>query len=905
VNEPNDATRPEPPDSGTHTDATFVPPPDEQARLAAERGRVSVPGFVVEAVLGRGAYGVVYRACQDGLNRPVALKMLLGGPYAGETARARFLLEAEAVAALEHPHIVRVFQFGEAADHPYLAMELVPGGTLADRIKAGGPLPPPDAARVAAQLARAVAHAHSRGVVHRDIKPGNVLLAADGAPKLTDFGLAKVGRSDITMSGQVLGTPAYMSPEQAAGKVREVGTHSDVYALGAVLYDLLTGRPPFASDSKAVTLQKVMTEEPERPRRLNAAVPLDLETICLKCLEKSPDRRYPAAAALADELERFLAGRPILARPTGPAARAAKWVRRNPLPTAALALLCLAVASLTAAAWAQWRSAQLELAAAAAGRNETAERERRLGAERDVLHRERLRAIESSLRGARLKEGLTDLAAAEADGVPIPPEVRFLEVDALEAVGWLGDARQRLETATLQAEYAGRRDTRLADLSVGFDDARSRALFEAAAADPTRPEADRAFARAMLAPTINEALPVFRRALEAAPSFLPARRAYCLSLLCAGQLPDAVRAAEDGLLLYPEHPDFAWALLLSHAFAGDRDRAAAALARLKPLVRPELHPGLARVAELLPLLTVEFHAAVFGMPAPPAQFQLTAFMVADPLANDALGLAAGRPVQRRGDLQLRLPSPCRASLRAFWELIREAGLGRDVVVAIGRDDAATARMAAAVRDNPEGFMRFQYAMVLLTRAFEYQSRNPKDGDGFRERMAAAGAAFELASTSHGLVDVRLIALEKAVSCFSLAGKPGWAPEPRREWVVKGHDLLQRRLRMPEPVHPVNFETFVKSGRNFGNLSGDYTTARAVLRDWESRSPGDLGAARLRAEVEFNALVNAIDSHPALGAAERVLAQNPNDAGMRDIVEKYRKMFRLAPPALAPPPRPVE
>jgi hypothetical protein len=308
-------------------------------------GELAVPGYEIEGELGRGGMGVVYRATQTGLNRPVALKVLVAGPFAGPALRARFLLEAESVAALEHPNVVRVFAFGESGGHPYLAMEFVPGGTLADHINRNGPLPGRRAAELVARLAGAVAHAHSRGVVHRDIKPLNVLLTLEGEPRLTDFGLAKVGRAnhELSVTGQVLGTPAYMAPEQAAGKVHEVGTATDVYALGAVLYDVLTGRPPFQADSAAVTLQKVLTEEPERPRALNASIPRDLETICLKCLEKDPARRYPTAQALADDLERYLRNEPISARPAGALERAVKWVKRNKVVAVSGATVALAL----------------------------------------------------------------------------------------------------------------------------------------------------------------------------------------------------------------------------------------------------------------------------------------------------------------------------------------------------------------------------------------------------------------------------------------------------------------------------------------------------------------------------------------------------------------------------------
>jgi formylglycine-generating enzyme required for sulfatase activity len=333
----------------TGSSGTVVAPLGQHARLAAAGAPGAtgatppgaVPGFEIDRELGRGGMGVVYQATQVGLGRTVALKMLVAGPYADPGLRARFLLEAESVAALEHPHIVRVYAFGEAGGHPYLAMEFVSGGSLSDRLRAAGPLPARAAAELLAALAGAVAHAHSRGVVHRDIKPANVLLTAEGELRLADFGLAKVGHSDLSVTGQVLGTPAYMAPEQAAGRIHDVGTGADVYALGAVLYDLLTGRPPFHGDSAALTLQKVMTVEPIRPRTLRPGVPRDLETICLKCLEKSPAKRYATADLLAADLGAFLAGRPISARPAGAAERAWKWVKRNPGRASAVAAVVL------------------------------------------------------------------------------------------------------------------------------------------------------------------------------------------------------------------------------------------------------------------------------------------------------------------------------------------------------------------------------------------------------------------------------------------------------------------------------------------------------------------------------------------------------------------------------------
>ncbi len=444
----NDPTRSHPEPDGTRTNRTHVTPPDEQARLAGDFGGIAVPGFEVEAPLGSGSFGVVYKARQVGLNRTVALKMLLGGPYASPAARARFLLEAEAVAALEHPHIVRVFAVGEHAAHPYIAMELVPGGTLADRVKAGGPLPPGDAAQVVVKLAGAVAHAHSRGVVHRDIKPGNVLLDAAGEPRLTDFGLAKVGRSDLTVTGQVLGTPAYMAPEQAAGKVHEVGTAADVYALGAVLYDLLTGRPPFLGDSAAVTLQKVLTEEPQRPRRLNAAIARDLETVCLKCLEKEPGKRYPTAQALADDLRRWRAGEPITARPAGRPERAWKWVGRNRLASGAMLAVVTALSVGTAVA--VWQASRARDEADRAGRAER-EAEDKAAAEADARRAAAASAAAERAAADRSRRLLANRLVALADTAWAQNNCRL----AREALDQVPTGERRWEWHHLRWRFEG------------------------------------------------------------------------------------------------------------------------------------------------------------------------------------------------------------------------------------------------------------------------------------------------------------------------------------------------------------------------------------------------------------------------------------------------------------------
>lgn len=303
-----------------------------------------IPGYEVLGALGRGGQSVVYKARHVALNRLVALKMIMAGAAAAPEERERFRREAEAVAHLKHPHIVEIYDLGEHADQPFFALEFVGGGTLAKKI-AGVPQPPQQAAGILETLARTMHWAHRQGIVHRDLKPANVLLTADGTLKIADFGLAKrlEGDSSLTQTGYIMGTPSYMAPEQAAGKTREVGPAADVYALGAILYEMLTGRPPFLGQSSWDILPQVLSSEPVPPGRLQPKVPRDLETICLKCLEKDPAKRYLTAEILADDLRRFDHGEPILARPVSMASRLWRWARRSPKVAGLLGALLVVI----------------------------------------------------------------------------------------------------------------------------------------------------------------------------------------------------------------------------------------------------------------------------------------------------------------------------------------------------------------------------------------------------------------------------------------------------------------------------------------------------------------------------------------------------------------------------------
>ena len=414
----------------------------------------SVPGLVLEKVLGSGGMGVVFKARQPTLDREVAVKFLRDGHSAESGHRERFKQEARAVARLQHPNLVQLYEFGEASradglgSQPYLVLEYVSGGSLSQRLREGR-LPPQEAAQLVETVAEAIHYAHQQGVIHRDLKPANVLLTSGptATPKVTDFGLAKflVG-SSLTQTGDVLGTPSYMAPEQTAGKSGVITPAVDVYGLGAILYEALSGRPPFAGQTQAATVRQVQEDEPVSPRRIEQVVPHDLETICMKCLRKEPGQRYKSAQELADDLHRFRRGEPIQARPVGTAERVLGWCRRRPLVAGLVAALALVIlAGLGVAGW-QW-----EL-----------NREKEAEFKREQVKNQMLKEqADKNFDALREKiDGLSKLAAA----LKKDPQLRDAALVVLEeALGFYGtlvaqygdDPRLRQQGARLYGEVAG------------------------------------------------------------------------------------------------------------------------------------------------------------------------------------------------------------------------------------------------------------------------------------------------------------------------------------------------------------------------------------------------------------------------------------------------------------------
>jgi eukaryotic-like serine/threonine-protein kinase len=569
------------------TDSLLTGPPREDLSTSSapdhmeplpQSDQPQIPGYEILGELGRGGMGVVWKARQIKANRLVALKMLLPSAAGRTTFVDRFQIEAEAVARLRHPNIVQVYEVGEYQGQPYFSLEYLDGGPLSRRIV--DTLPSPfDAARLVEILARAMASAHQMNIIHRDLKPANVLLQSKSAtalsephiagvgfrlsdfdPKIADFGLAK--RLDVelghTLSGQVMGSPPYMAPEQAQGK-REIGPAADIYGLGAILYELLTGRAPFKADSPVDTLRQVVNDEPNRPRRLNQKVPLDLETICLKCLEKEPRRRFPAAVDLADDLARFIRGEPIQSRRVGRVERGWKWARRHPAKAGLAVSLVLVAAAATLGSvfyglYADLRTRRIEQHAQVidqAGRLWNAARDAEVQAETALAQGQDAQAI------ARFREAQGGMEQAQAKLETEPDPELASEIE--ERLRHVGKRLQELRTREETNRQAREDKERFQKAVEQFAAERRQLLFHDLSIEASerpdnretiRKQAAEVLARFHLGPTRQEGGPAglgnFDKLFES-----PAQRrqvaAWCCEVLLIGADAEKAGAGRRGL----------------------------------------------------------------------------------------------------------------------------------------------------------------------------------------------------------------------------------------------------------------------------------------------------------------------------------------------------------------------
>jgi serine/threonine-protein kinase len=802
-----------------------------------------VPGYEVLGELGRGGMGVVYKARQAGVNRVVALKMVLAGEHAGPEQRARFRAEAEAVGRMQHPHIVQIFQVGEHEGRPFFSMEYIDGGNLDQRLR-GTPLPAPQAAKLVEALARAMDYAHGRGIVHRDLKPANVLLqtgngewgAGNANPphlpiaKISDFGLVKRldGDSGQTPSWAWLGTPSYMAPEQAGGKSQEVGPAADVHALGAILYECLTGRPPFKGATPLDTLLQVRSLEPVPPSRLQPKLPRELETICLKCLEKAPHRRYSSAGDLAEDLRRFLHVEPILARPPGALYRFSKFARRNKGPVAGAAVAFLALL--------------IGIVCTSIGMT------RALRAEKEahqLLAQSYAQAAELAMRRGDWRAALQNFDKALRAGHPDSAGVHLHKVRAWCAVHEVAQAARELQALSQRPDLGELQGPALlwqADIALtrSGDDEKALEVVRQAL-DLRLPPAEEAYARGLRADTSAEAVRHFRQAVERDPLHQRANGMLALLLITLGYLPEARERVSVAGLLFPEDPTFHVLHALLSALGDDLPGAHVHLEK----ARAQLGDRQLASARGLVDLVHEVHRldlARFGDPATPPLWKLT---TAAALSAKALPMlrALRDDTITPGGLLLPIPPVLFKACGHTSTWMSRALLGAGAADVIRE-------LSRAVRIHPEGLLYYALGLALVDKG----------------RWAEAEVAFVAAAENPSFLRVRGPALHAAAATEWILGRDKAAPNP----AMMARALENtRKLVALGGVSPLQASHLSQLALECGELD----LARSILAEWERQAPTDLAAHRRRLAVELQAGAY----RAALKSAKKILAQEPHDA----------------------------
>lgn len=839
--------------------------PHVSARLA---GKQFIGSYEVLDELGRGGMGVVYKARQHGLDRIVALKMLLAGQHADAEQLARFRAEARAAAVLQHPNIVQIFEVAEDDGHSYFSLEYVSGGSLQQRLKEG-PLPPQAAAALMETLARAIHFAHQHGIVHRDLKPANVLLAGERAAaidqctaKIADFGLAKHFLVDLTdesarrtLSGVVLGTPGYMAPEQAAGESRSVGPAADVYALGAILYELLTGQPPFRGIDLVETLEQVRSREPVPPSRLQSKTPRELETICLKCLEKTPARRYASAEELADDLQRFLNEEPILARPASLAYRLRKYVRRKRWLMAGsltvVLLVGLVIAMLVVNAIQQGR-ADIEA-------RKLAEQTKQRKADGHYADG-RMAAQRGQWRDA-LKHFDQALSAGHVDEVP-------LRLDRVKAWNAINDySAASAEVAALAqrkdlGEYEGAVLLWQGDLLLNRDPDQALEFVRQALSKDLRP-AERAYAEALLADSSVKAIEMLQIAIAKDPSHQPANVMLGTMLLILGRRDEArlqITAAER---LFPDDQTFPLQRATLAALNDDMSQASAILKAQHDRLGDEQAAAFESLLSLLNLLCHldESDSPAFQLKALHAQFVLI------PSIKQSFQLSQ-TTASPSGVHALAPPPTLSAKIAELPVLITEAlKYGNKELAEADNDkvDHLLQRLAQTASAHPDGLLYYLLGGLHVKRA---ESQD--------EHWEQAEQAFRTAAKSSSVARIQrpsLLMATKIEGFLALGGWPRKHPEMRQ--------LFRDNLRnlSDEPLMPDDASYLAGATEKLAETD----LARQVLADWERNHPRDVKALIARAEFELRH--NA--PGPAAAAAERALLLRPDDPQAKKILSQIQ------------------
>ena len=818
-----------------------------------------VAGYDILGELGRGGMGIVYKARHLALKRIVALKMVLDGAHVGPVQLARFRAEAEAVAQLQHPNIVQVHEVGECGGRPFFSLEFVEGGSLDRKVK-GTPLLPREAAAVVEKLAHAMHVVHQQGIIHRDLKPANILLTADGTPKITDFGLAKDlgSESGQTASGAVMGTPSYMAPEQASGKVKEIGPLSDVYALGAILYELLVGRPPFKGATVLETLMQVTTDEPVAPSRFVAKVPADLETICLKCLEKVPRKRYASAAELAEDLGRWLAGEPIRARPVGRRERTWKWVRRNPVVAALVMamvgslLLGTGVASAFALD-ARRKAADERVARQQANDNETRAISGETAARKsEVKSRELyLESVVQSANAARRRGQLTQALIlfdqSLKEGHPDTVELLLNKARALAALNRMEEATPMLDDLMKRNDQAGcAGEILLLRTEVATGKERDNVVsWIRRSIQLGLSAAENEYAEGLLAATTPKAIEQFRKTIRLDPYHHSARCGLMMTLILSGRAEEARAVAQESKGMFPDDPNFRYCLALVFALQNNPNAGRAELQDIQAHVSKDN-------MEMM-LLSVDIVAIVGsydGFHDPGAAEKL--MLIVAKIAPSVARMLLTGPDSGQRDLgatlanKMRLPPVVERSIGSVLNMAFSALRGNF-------DEKLLEDIRRTLAVHPEGTLRYILGMLLLR----------------QERYAEAEKELLTAANEPAVVSVRRSALYFALICeiAQTSPKKTMNPDPAVMRRAAGH---VRELYRPGSLRVTEAEVLVAGAIH----TKEFDLARGIAMEWKLLAPDDMDARRKHIEALFF-------SGDMLNAAYEA-ARMPNDAQAQQI-----------------------
>jgi len=857
----------------------FSPPPGQPPAVLNDQTKPAWPvltGYDILARVGRGGMGIVYKARQLSLNRIVALKFLSNRGHHWAEERTRFRIEAEAVARLQHPNIVQIHEVAEQDGQPFLVLEYVEGGSLAKRL-ARSPLAAAAAARIGISVARGIHAAHQQGIVHRDLKPANVLLTADGVPKIADFGLAKrLEASDgPTPSGSaVLGTPSYMAPEQASGKSRAAAPAVDVYACGAILYDLVTGRPPFKADTPLDTVLQVIGDEPVPPKQLQPKVPRDLETIILKCLHKEPARRYASALALAQDLERFLEHKPIQARPVGAWGRTLRWARRHPARAAVVLLSLVIVVGLLAAGF--WNAERERQAAEDARQQRDQADSLRASAEKAEGETRRLLAdsyaftAQLAMRRGDWRTGLSFLDKALAGAPSEPAGLRLEKVRAWCALGEVSKAIREVQALagdpTLSKQQRGlallwHGDIVLSQTIRHAEEARRE--FEQAL-EHGLPDSQAAFARGLLAPTSPEAVEHLQKALAIDPFHQRANALLGFLLMSLGRLQEARDRVVFAEWLFPDDPTFKF---LRASILALEDQLPQALA-----VLDQAGPRWSRRDRARARLWVESMDQVRRSIALISRPDTTPWKLAPFIGRLARLAASMRDDGGDTSQTLLLPLPPTV-VRSY----RQVGMLTPRLLFFN-EPAKFKEFADIFRVHPEGSLYLLYAYLHVTHG----------------NWAEAEKAFLNSANTPAVVPVRRLALVWAGMC-----------ELTQTTHAKPEKALKLKARALENVRLV-----VKLGDVQPDEAGylsiialdmrDLELARIIITQWERQAPKDMQMLTNLGQLEL--LCGAYGK--ALDVAEKMRALDPRNtyaAIYRDrALDGIRALSRRLPQKKAGP-----